>query len=171
LGYVNPGRWERIMETYAQLGMLPKVPPVDEFIFARDPVPNVRGLVSVVLVLLVITAMVIGVAVRFYRLSRTVRKQAIKLQAALDDVKTLRGIIPICSYCHKVRDDDGAWGGLEKYVREHSDAAFSHGICHDCYPKVQEEIEQEKLAARKRRAAQLGEGTAPPYPRQTAGGG
>lgn len=54
------------------------------------------------------------------------------LQKALEDVKTLQGIIPICSNCKKIRDDKGYWNRLESYIQEHSDALFSHGICPDC---------------------------------------
>jgi hypothetical protein len=55
-----------------------------------------------------------------------------ELQVALDEVKTLRGIIPICMHCKKIRDDKGAWNQLEKYITENSDAQFSHGICDKC---------------------------------------
>lgn len=169
LGYTNPGRWNRILETYLQMGMLPKMVPLDGFLFIRNPVPNYRWIFTAFFGLVIVTVLVLGIAVRFYRLVQTVRRQSAKLQAALDDIKTLRGIIPICSYCHKVRDDKGAWGGLDKYVHEHSEAAFSHGICNECYPKVQEELAQEKEASRKRRAAKLGGN--PPHHGQTAGGG
>lgn len=54
------------------------------------------------------------------------------LQNALSEVKVLRGIIPICSFCKKVRDDDGYWNQVEVYIRERSDADFSHGICPVC---------------------------------------
>jgi len=54
------------------------------------------------------------------------------LQSALDEIKVLKGVIPICSYCHKIRDDGGAWDKLESYLAKHSDAEFSHGICPDC---------------------------------------
>jgi signal transduction histidine kinase len=54
------------------------------------------------------------------------------LRAALADIKTLRGILPICSFCKKIRDDKGYWNQLEKYVSEHSAAEFSHGICPKC---------------------------------------
>jgi HAMP domain-containing protein len=56
----------------------------------------------------------------------------IKLQKALDEVKTLRGIIPICSKCHKIRDDKGFWQQVDQYITEHSDAVFSHGMCLQC---------------------------------------
>ena len=55
-----------------------------------------------------------------------------KLQKALDEIKILQGIIPICSHCKQIRDDDGIWNQIEKYINEHSEASFSHGICPDC---------------------------------------
>ena len=55
-----------------------------------------------------------------------------RLQKALDEVKTLRGLLPICAWCKKIRADDGDWADLESYVTKHSEATFSHGICPDC---------------------------------------
>jgi len=55
-----------------------------------------------------------------------------ELRSALEEIKSLKGIIPICSYCHSIRDDDGAWNQLESYLSTHSDAQFSHGICPQC---------------------------------------
>ncbi|MCZ7592161.1 MAG: hypothetical protein M5U15_08380 [Kiritimatiellae bacterium] len=61
------------------------------------------------------------------------RKQAeAALQKALSEVKTLRGMIPICAHCKRIRDDQGSWQQIEIYVRTHSDAEFSHGICPSC---------------------------------------
>lgn len=57
-------------------------------------------------------------------------------EATLKEVKTLRGIIPICASCKKIRDDKGAWNQIEVYVRDHSEAEFSHGICPDCAKKL-----------------------------------
>lgn len=54
------------------------------------------------------------------------------LQAALQEVKTLRGILPTCSYCKNIRDDEGHWHPLEVYIQQHSEAKFSHGICDSC---------------------------------------
>lgn len=59
-----------------------------------------------------------------------------KLQDALNKIKTLRGIIPICASCKKIRDDKGYWNQLESYIREHSEAHFSHGICPECAEKL-----------------------------------
>ncbi len=59
-----------------------------------------------------------------------------KLQQALDEVKILRGIIPICSWCKKIRDDQGYWNQIERYIKDHSEAEFSHGICPQCAKKL-----------------------------------
>ena len=57
------------------------------------------------------------------------------LQKALVEIKTLRGILPICSHCKKIRDDKGDWNQIESYIHKHSDAEFSHGICPECAKK------------------------------------
>jgi hypothetical protein len=54
----------------------------------------------------------------------------------LDEVKTLKGIIPICASCKKIRDDSGYWNQIELYIKEHSEADFSHSICPDCARKL-----------------------------------
>jgi PAS domain S-box-containing protein len=57
------------------------------------------------------------------------------LEKALSEIKTLRGFLPICSHCKKIRNDEGYWQQIEKYLSEHSEAEFSHGICPDCMSK------------------------------------
>jgi PAS domain S-box-containing protein len=59
-----------------------------------------------------------------------------ELKEALANVKTLRGLIPICASCKKIRDDKGFWSQVEVYVRDRSEAEFSHGICPDCMKKL-----------------------------------
>ncbi len=59
-----------------------------------------------------------------------------QLQAALSKVKTLSGIIPICANCKKIRDDQSYWHQVEAYVRDHSDAVFSHSICPECVKEL-----------------------------------
>ncbi len=58
-----------------------------------------------------------------------------ELQAALKEVKTLSGLLPICSFCKKIRDDQGYWRQIENYIQEHSDATFSHSLCRECLEK------------------------------------
>jgi PAS domain S-box-containing protein len=66
-----------------------------------------------------------------------------QLRRAMEQVKTLRGIVPICMHCKKIRDDKGYWNQVEVYVRKHTEAEFSHGLCPDClvrlYPDMGEE--------------------------------
>lgn len=59
-------------------------------------------------------------------------KTHIDLKKAIDEIKTLRGILPICSMCKKVRDDKGYWSQIEVYITDHSEAEFSHSICPEC---------------------------------------
>jgi CheY-like chemotaxis protein len=74
----------------------------------------------------------------------------LKLQVALAEIKTLKGLIPICASCKKIRDDEGYWNHLETYISKHTDAVFTHGICPDCAEKMREEIrnmKRERLAS------------------------
>ena len=77
-----------------------------------------------------------GVDVTDERAAAAEREHLIaELQAALAEVKTLSGLLPICSHCKKVRDDKGYWHGVELYVSSRTDAIFSHGVCPDCLEK------------------------------------
>ncbi|PKL52441.1 MAG: hypothetical protein CVV37_01275 [Nitrospira bacterium HGW-Nitrospira-1] len=67
---------------------------------------------------------------------REQRELAKKLQDAFLEIKTLSGMIPICASCKKIRDDKGCWHQIEVYVRDHSDAEFTHGLCPDCAKKL-----------------------------------
>ncbi len=67
-----------------------------------------------------------------YSLQKRLEEKNALLQEALDNNKTLKGMLPICSRCKKIRDDEGYWNQIEKYVEDHSDALFSHGICPVC---------------------------------------
>lgn len=77
-------------------------------------------------------------------------KLILEIQDALAKIRTLKGMLPICASCKRIRDDAGYWNQIEAYVRDHSEAEFSHGICPDCakkmYPKyfVEEKSEPEK---------------------------
>ncbi|HAJ27221.1 MAG TPA: hypothetical protein DCG53_08270 [Syntrophus sp. (in: bacteria)] len=74
----------------------------------------------------------------------TLEEERRRLQQSLDEVRTLRGIVPICANCKKIRDDKGYWNQVEKYVSERTDAEFSHGICPDCAKKLYPEFFGEK---------------------------
>lgn len=63
-----------------------------------------------------------------------------KLQAAALEIKTLKGLIPICASCKKIRDDDGFWDLLEIYFSKHTDTLFTHGLCPECADKYRAEL-------------------------------
>jgi len=65
-------------------------------------------------------------------LVHNLEKNNVKLQKALDEVKQLQGMLPICSNCKKIRDDKGYWNILESYIETNSDASFSHTMCPEC---------------------------------------
>ncbi len=70
----------------------------------------------------------------------------VKLQAALAQVKNLSGLFPICASCKKIRDDEGYWHQVEVYIRDHSEAEFSHGICPECMAKLYPDFVSEYRA-------------------------
>ncbi|NOY70294.1 MAG: DUF3365 domain-containing protein [Deltaproteobacteria bacterium] len=93
-----------------------------------------------------------GIFISYRIVSRSYGRQSTlinKLEKSLEEVKTLKGFIPICSSCKKIRNDGGYWEQIEKYISERSDAEFSHGICPDCmeklYPEYAEEIKKKKM--------------------------
>ena len=69
-------------------------------------------------------------------------KATMTAEVLLVRVKRLEGIIPICSYCKKIRDDEGCWNQLEAYLHSHSDAEFSHGACPECFNKEMEKMDK-----------------------------
>jgi preprotein translocase subunit YajC len=88
------------------------------------------------LIIFILLILIVVFALRMDRAAKERENMIQKLQAALAEVKTLRGIIPICASCKKVRDDKGYWNQIESYVRDHSEADFSHGICPECARKL-----------------------------------
>jgi len=72
------------------------------------------------------------------------RRLNAELQQALSEIKTLRGIIPICASCKKIRDDEGFWQDVAFYIQAHSEAEFTHGICPDCARKLYPAFYEDK---------------------------
>jgi hypothetical protein len=67
-----------------------------------------------------------------------------RLQTAINEVRTLKGFIPICASCKKVRTDEGYWEQIEKYIKDRSDAEFSHGICPECAEVLYPDLVKKK---------------------------
>jgi DNA-binding response OmpR family regulator len=72
------------------------------------------------------------IGTRIVGLQQTLADRVSELQVALTNVRTLSGLLPICAYCKRVRDDKDYWQQIEQYVGDHSQAEFSHGICPEC---------------------------------------
>jgi DNA-binding response OmpR family regulator len=77
----------------------------------------------------------VKVGLRILQLQMNLADRVRELEEALASVKQLQGLLPICSYCKKIRDDQNYWQQVEGYISEHSGAVFSHGICPECYDK------------------------------------
>jgi len=93
----------------------------------------------------------IGTVLSFFIMRREQEKRLNiirQLQSSINEVKTLKGLIPICASCKSVRNDEGYWDQIEKYVSDHSDADFSHSICPVCmeklYPEFADEVNNKK---------------------------
>ena len=73
---------------------------------------------------------------RIVELQKNLADRVRELESALTRVKQLQGLLPICAYCKKIRDDKNYWQQVEAYISSHSEAQFSHGICPDCHERV-----------------------------------
>lgn len=77
----------------------------------------------------------LAVGRRVVELQNQLTNKVNEIQQALDHIKTLQGILPICSYCKKIRDDQNYWQQVESYISKATDASFTHSICPDCFDK------------------------------------
>ncbi len=101
------------------------------------------GLITSALMLIGIA----GISPLFMTVKEAEEKQknlVISLRDALAKIKTLSGILPICASCKKIRDDRGYWNQVEAYVRDHSEAEFSHSICPDCAKRLYPDYYEKK---------------------------
>ena len=147
LGYMNPGRWLHIANSFQKMNLIPSDFSLEGFIYNRNPEQDYRWLYLSFIGAVLIAGLAFLLAGRFYKLNRSLKweinerqKNINQLEEANDKIKTLQGIIPICMHCKEIRDDKGYWNQLEKYISEHSEVQFSHGICEKClkehYPEI-----------------------------------
>jgi CheY-like chemotaxis protein len=78
---------------------------------------------------------------RILELQSRLAQRVEELEKAIAHVKALRGLLPMCAWCHKIRDDHDYWQSVETYITNHSDARFSHGICPECFEKVTSSVD------------------------------
>ena len=86
----------------------------------------------------------IKVGFRMAELQRNIADRIFELERALSRVKQLQGLLPICSYCKKVRDDQNYWQRVDSYISKHSDVEFSHGICPDCFDGLKQQLHKRE---------------------------
>jgi len=82
----------------------------------------------------------VQVGSRVVLLQTTLADRVCELEEAISSVKTLQGLLPICCYCKKIRDDGNYWHRVESYIAGHANVRFSHGICPDCSEKLKADL-------------------------------
>jgi ABC-type nitrate/sulfonate/bicarbonate transport system substrate-binding protein len=155
IGHMSPGRWRHIAETYAELGMMKPDFDLKGFLYdPNPPPPDLSWLYLSMGVAALVISVVSALAVYIYRINARLHQEAAEskraeterekliceLHNALSKVKQLSGLLPICASCKKVREDSGYWTQIESYVKDHSEAEFSHGICPECAEKLYPEF-------------------------------
>ncbi|HEV7745513.1 MAG TPA: response regulator transcription factor [Pyrinomonadaceae bacterium] len=86
----------------------------------------------------------VGVGAQMLTLQKSLAERVKELEQALSQVKQLQGMLPICSYCKKIRNDQNYWQKVEGYISDHTDVEFSHGICPDCHCRVMDEVAERR---------------------------
>ncbi len=124
-----------ILTAYDTPEMLEKASAIGVGAFLGKP-PKVRELSQAI----VIARARFSDLLRLRRANEALRARTKELEEALAKIKTLRGLIPICASCKRIRDDTGYWQQLEKYITEHSEADFTHGLCSECLKRMEIEV-------------------------------
>jgi hypothetical protein len=99
-------------------------------------------------IILVIAGVLLSAFIAFFTVrhvlsvEKALMQEKNELQKALSELKTLSGLLPICASCKKIRDDNGYWNQIEAYIRDRSEAEFSHSICPDCAEKLYSELDK-----------------------------
>jgi DNA-binding response OmpR family regulator len=109
----------------------------------------------------------VQVGIRMIELRENLNARVVELQNALSQIKQLSGLLPICSYCKRIRSDENYWEQVDSYIAHHSNATFSHGICPHCYDAVLASFDLEPQAVKGRASVSDGEPRAVTTGRQT----
>ena len=86
----------------------------------------------------------VAVGAQMLSLQKNLAERVQELEQALSQVKQLQGMLPICSYCKKIRNDQNYWQKVEGYISDHTGVEFSHGICPDCHCRVMDELRRDE---------------------------
>jgi CheY-like chemotaxis protein len=93
----------------------------------------------------------VKIFIELYKQKKELEHLVKELQDSLEKVKQLQGLVPICSNCKKIRNDEGYWGTVEQYISDHSDVVFSHTVCDDCMKKLYPDSYKRILTRRKKK--------------------
>ena len=122
---------------------------------SADAIPVLKNIISVVMQSFSFTMLPWSLSFAFFNgviglyygtmKQENLAKEALilDLQKALAEIKTLSGMLPICAWCNKIKNDEGYWQKIETYLKNHSDVNFTHGICNDCEKKVYSDYYQK----------------------------
>ncbi|MRR39250.1 hypothetical protein EG829_32330 [bacterium] len=137
-------RGERVLAAYEpvgelNLGIVAKI----DLSEMRAPFVKAGFMVVFIAMLVIVSGAVIFIAVT-NPLIKKLQDSVSLLEQALSEVRTLKGILPICSFCKKIRNDAGYWEQVDHYIHEHTDADFSHGVCPDCMAKHYPDVTSSK---------------------------
>ncbi|MDQ5986852.1 MAG: hypothetical protein CSYNP_02585 [Syntrophus sp. SKADARSKE-3] len=143
---IPPEDMERLKEYNRQRLIDPKSAPDSyEFTFYRKDGEIRHSLISVAMIPTSQKIVCSFIDITERKQAETERERLIgELQNAFEQIKTLKGIIPICAQCKKIRDDKGYWQQVESYVSRHTEAQFSHGICPECMNKLYPEFSEDE---------------------------
>lgn len=133
----NTARFQRLQVAHEAERQQRQIQLLEQQGALRDAeLARVRMTRTALAVIAVLVAVSLALLYARYRLKKQsearLQAQATELSEALERVKTLRGLLPICAWCHNIRDDQGYWTRVEAYVTRHSEAAFTHSICPSC---------------------------------------
>ena len=124
-----------VLTAYDTPEMLEEASAVGVGAFLAKP-PKARELSQAI----VIARARFGDLLRLRRANEALHRRTSELEEALTKIKTLRGLIPICASCKKIRSDKGYWQQLEEYIIEHSEADFTHGLCPECLKEMEMQV-------------------------------
>jgi hypothetical protein len=136
-GWLLSGTFALTAVVNAVRGMAALLAPIgsDAELLQRGPVESVPLIFGI--------ALVVCFAGTFLAING--KRLRLDLEAANAQVRQLEGIIPICMYCKKIRDDANSWHRIEQYLAQHSQASFSHGICPECELKFERDLADVRL--------------------------
>jgi hypothetical protein len=151
IGHINPGRWQYIADAYKELGMVDSNFSIEGMLYdphTENVLTDMVRLLKILGISLAIISIITLILMVYYRRLRKAEKDKQhtieQLQQALSEIKTLRGMLPMCSSCKKIRNDDGYWEHVEAYITKHTSTEFSHGICPECMEKLYPNLSKKK---------------------------